>query len=1304
MTRRALICSLFSVWALGWLGLSTTLPLQAAEYDSEELAAHLVEQGEITHGIVSVLSWSRDDFVRQVAEAAEFMVHGWNPDPERVDFARKIADKFSLYGTRAVVETGSATQLPYADNTVDLVLATDFKPGDLKPQTLAEILRVLRPLGKAIVGQEKRSGDDLTTDALEKWLSAEKITGAEVITDDYGVWAAITKPPLKGAGNWSHWEHSPDNNPVSEDSVIKAPYMTKWLGMPYYISMPAITTAAGGRIFNAIGHIAHHQREEEWLNVIIARNGYNGTILWTRKLPAGYLVHRSAFIATDDVFYMIDTDGSGVLMLEPETGNEIGRIDVTGARGQWKWMALQDGVLYGLVGGKEGDTETMIVRSQLTHWSWGELSKGYYQKRVPWGFGKTLVAYDLAAKKRLWKHDEKTPIDSRGMVMGGERIFLYCPDSRIVGLDAKTGKELWENSDPEVRKLIEQEGKGLSSTPGFRSMTFCVHTPDALIFQGQTRMNVVSISTSDGYLLWNKKKTTNNPNALFLDNNVVLGVGKNGTTQLIDPTTGDVRGDLGFTKRSCARLTGTSDSLFCRGWPDGLTRYDREKKKVIFNGAFRPGCNDGVVAANGLLYTGPWPCDCNLMILGRIALASAGDFRFDHVATNDANLQRDKYFRIFKNAAGAVGVDARDWATYRGSNSRGASTSVATPLDVGKVWGFQPGYAYRPTPVTTAGASSTVRGLVFQSGDDGKVRAIDATSGALQWSFLTGGPIMQPPTIAHGRAYFGSGDGYIYCIEASNGVLKWRFRAAPVERRIPVYEKLSSTWPVHTGVLVEDGVAYAAAGIIDYDGTYVYALDAETGELKWQNNSSGHLDPDLRKGVSAHGDLTIADGRLWMPGGNVVSPAAYDLETGEYLGNSPGDGSPQGNRGEEIGVFRGKHIILGGRLRFSPIENVVNPGQFAAFTIKPERGVEKALSLHQGKIPPTWNDDAMALVDGRLSVPACYDAAALEAALPAGPKPKPRWVAEALTGSDTVALTLTPNAVLAVCEMPKARDRHSRWILCALDVQDGHMLWERTLDRDARPGGLAVDREGRIIVSYTDGGLICFGDQKVVLDHVSSLTAQARKNPADKEAIVEELKQTLKSTQSSKVYEVVLQDLEELGSRIDEETNRNGGLSRWRLIAPVPWNEKHPIDASLVGEPDVDASGDVTVEGRALSWRSFITDDENGMVNLATLYGPLAGVAAYGYAEFDLPEERELLLQVGSNDGFKCWLNGQEVGRFDTEGGRGYAPDQDALKVKAQKGRNRVLIKVTQLGSRWAFGVRLTDPQGKPIPVKHPEE
>ncbi len=60
-----------------------------------------------------------------------------------------------------------------------------------------------------------------------------------------------------------------------------------------------------------------------------------------------------------------------------------------------------------------------------------------------------------------------------------------------------------------------------------------------------------------------------------------------------------------------------------------------------------------------------------------------------------------------------------------------------------------------PTEATSAG------GLVFYGGEDGKARAVDATKGELRWTFPTAGIVKYPPSIADGRAYFGSGDGRI---------------------------------------------------------------------------------------------------------------------------------------------------------------------------------------------------------------------------------------------------------------------------------------------------------------------------------------------------------------------------------------------------------------------------------------------------------------------------------------------------------------------------------------------------------------
>ena len=68
-----------------------------------------------------------------------------------------------------------------------------------------------------------------------------------------------------------------------------------------------------------------------------------------------------------------------------------------------------------------------------------------------------------------------------------------------------------------------------------------------------------------------------------------------------------------------------------------------------------------------------------------------------------------------------------------------------------------------------------------------------------------------------------------------------------------VYGNLCSTWPVNTGVLVHEGTAYFAAGIVDHDGTYVYALDAKTGETAVAEQHLRTLEPRAAQGCQRTG-------------------------------------------------------------------------------------------------------------------------------------------------------------------------------------------------------------------------------------------------------------------------------------------------------------------------------------------------------------------------------------------------------------------------------------------------------------------
>lgn len=1054
--------------AFGCVSTLLLLSLCTGRVDAQDaavVAKAILDQAQLDRGIATVVG-AEGDVAVELTRASKFLVHVRDGNGKRVDKLRATATEAGFGIDRLVVERGDTNTVPFADNFVDLVAVTDAGSN----VSVKEILRGLRPDGVAVIG----AGD---LDAVADDASTAGAIDIKTNKTSAGEWLVFRKAPLEGIDEWTHWEHGPDNNPVSTGNVIKAPYMTQFLEHPMYIGMPSITTAAGGRTFLAIGHISHHQREWDSLYKLIARNGYNGQVLWQRELPEGYLVHRSAFIATKETFYMID--GDGCLFLDPQTGVEQERLTLPGVNGEWKWMVMKDGVLFVLTGKKERGTVLVKGDREFGGWSWADLSPGYYGK-YPHGFGHTLAAYDLGAKKLLWKHKEGAVIDSRSLAIRDDKLFLMCPEKHLRALELETGDVLWTNTDKQVRDLIAEPGKGLTSTPGFKTQCLTVATPDALIIQGQTRMNVVAVSTAAGSVLWTKRKITNNPNAIYIDGNVILGVGPNGSHVVLDPVSGEEKANLGFNKTACTRLTASGDSFFCRG--EGTLRFDRKSNKVLIDGGARPACNDGALPANGMLYIGPWQCDCNLSLIGSLAKCSAGDFDFTRTATEDENLVRV----ATDDERAAFEITAEDWPSFRSDNSRSSSTSVAVPGKVGPVWQFYPDTEQVLSAPVTAG------GLTFFGSDDGAVRAIDSSNGDVRWSFATAGPIRAAPTLWEGRAYVGSGDGNVYCVEAATGKLLWKFRAAPVERHIMLYGKLSSTWPVHTGVTIHDGVAHFAAGIIDHDGTYVYALDAKTGEIKWQNNSSGHLSEELRKGVSAQGNMTVLGGQLLLAGGNQVSPAPFNINNGKLNAKPFQQGRPKANNGQFVGVYQDKMAIVGGRVLYSAPGNVATKGSFVGFTDK------GGFTLNFGGVPPAWDNETMALVNFKFGKIACFDSERVleqidesqsqrrndrrrrfnltQALREAGAT---RWETDLGEGNkfEAVSLVVCPNAIVSVVKQQQKFRSQPQWFVTALNTKNGQPLWRHELRGDPLPGGLLVDRDGQVIVTMLDGRVLCLRGQ-----------------------------------------------------------------------------------------------------------------------------------------------------------------------------------------------------------------------------------
>jgi HEAT repeat protein len=116
--------------------------------------------------------------------------------------------------------------------------------------------------------------------------------------------------------------------------------------------------------------------------------------------------------------------------------------------------------------------------------------------------------------------------------------------------------------------------------------------------------------------------------------------------------------------------------------------------------------------------------------------------------------------------------------------------------------------------------------------------------------------------------------------------------------------------------------------------------------------------------------------------------------------------------------------------------------------------------------------------------------------------------------------------------------------------------------------------------------------------------------------------------------------------------------------------------------------------GAQVEWRPFAAP-ANGIVDLGAIM-PGDNRVAYLRTVINSEQEQPALLELGSDDGVKVWLNGAVVHANNAV--RPCAPGQDKAKVTLKQGDNVLLLKVTQGGGQFAAVARLRAPDGKPLP------
>jgi outer membrane protein assembly factor BamB len=229
-----------------------------------------------------------------------------------------------------------------------------------------------------------------------------------------------------------------------------------------------------------------------------------------------------------------------------------------------------------------------------------------------------------------------------------------------------------------------------------------------------------------------------------------------------------------------------------------------------------------------------------------------------------------------------------------------------------------------------SGSPAIADGKVYIGSDDKNLYCLDAYSGAKIWSFSTGTAVRSSVAVIGGRVYTGSDDGKFYCLNANTGSKIWEANGGGLVENVLMPQELQSrsspivvgdklyagsmdgkvyclniadgsqAWTYTTDGPIGGSPTYANGVIyIASTDTYLYALDASNGALKWKS-----IPLNLDAGIAAKsiyfctGTPVVANGVVYIPTG-VTGAILEPAEKYRWLTNGVGPGytAPGGGDG-----------------------------------------------------------------------------------------------------------------------------------------------------------------------------------------------------------------------------------------------------------------------------------------------------------------------------------------------------------------------------------------------------------------------
>jgi outer membrane protein assembly factor BamB len=613
---------------------------QASFAQAAEMALKHVDT---RRGFCLVLGLEEGRLAREIATQSEFRVLCLETDRDRADAARRNLLQSGLLG-RVSIHVLPEADLPYLPFFANLIVSESLLTRGRIDFGAGEVFQLLQPYGGAMVlGGGRDSVADTWGRGLAGWARSRRVEGRR--------WDVLTRGPLEGAGQWDHMFANAANTASSGDTRVRGTrFRLQWFGDPGPNRNVGWHANGMGPLYRegVLFAIKHDYVE--------AIDAYNGTFLWSRDMPGAARMSpgREGGAACVDNQFLYMAVANDCRALDVRNGKEARRFVVPGGKGDWGFLAVSDGTLFGSRQKLKATLWAPDRRSPKALWNSSE---------AEWAVSELLFALDPVNGRQRWTYgqDGNRAIVNSTITIAAGMVFLVesrdaddfgHPDGSLllrdvmdrdvwlIALNAETGKPIWQRplKFPTRTMLYLSHGNRtlvlsgafhagpLADAPATTDAASVVERQfgpeDALRRVQETKIHFTfrAFSADDGRDKWNctyaseaffaAQHNYNVSHPVVLEDEVWHAPAQQSLARM-DLKTGELQRFRHIRRaKGCATPTGSARNLFYRSL--GTASFDTASGEQFYvSRVSRPSCWLSILPAGGLVLMPEYSIGCN---------------------------------------------------------------------------------------------------------------------------------------------------------------------------------------------------------------------------------------------------------------------------------------------------------------------------------------------------------------------------------------------------------------------------------------------------------------------------------------------------------------------------------------------------------------------------------------------------------------------------------------------------------------------------------------------------------------------